>query len=36
MSEMIISILFIGFAVFVIIVFAMAKTIKDVQNDEKK
>jgi hypothetical protein len=36
MSEMLISILFIGVSVFVIIIFAMAKTIKDVQNDDKK
>lgn len=36
MSEMIISILFFGFVVFVIIVCAMAKTIKDVQKDDKK
>jgi hypothetical protein len=33
---MLICILFIGVFIFVIIIFAMAKTIKEVKNDDKK
>jgi hypothetical protein len=33
---MFLTMIFVGGAVFVIIIFAMAKTIKDVQDKEKK